>query len=568
MTQRKTYSRSSSTYNRTNTARKAPPKKYNYSPKKSPKPPQRKNNRRSGGNIIWVFLVIILAVVGIFVGSKVKSLYSDNTICKGITIDGTDVSGMSYENALTLLNEKNQQKLDSISINLHYLDKSWQYDATKLQATIDTEDVLNTVIKLGHEGTVTERLSLQKEISSQGRAFNTSIKVDEQILINALDEIRSNIDNPMVEGHIEFDPTNYDFFEDKNNPDVDMSRSMFNIIPGKVGFDMDYEGAKNQIYAALQNGYKADITITAEQRAPKFTQQVLEECTTLIYHSSSEISSKNMKIPERNHNISKALGFYKGLIVMPGDVISYNDILGERTKPAGWLEAPTIARDKSIKNELGGGICQAATTIFNAAFMAGAKIIQNNPHSFPAYYNDFGRAMDAMVNWASNDDFVFTNDSEYPMYFNTYLWISPSSGLPRYVDVDVYTMPQKDEQGNILHIRAESTEIENTPPASPPEIREDTTNQFADKTWKEDTTLNKMVYVHISPRNLKKYSVDRVWYRDCVQTDIGVWEGGTEVKREPSHTYTYKSVNGVTYTKPIPAPTAAPPAEGDAGASG
>lgn len=566
MTQRKTYSRSSSTYNRTNTARKAPPKKYNYSPNKTPKPPQRKNNRRSGGNIIWVFLVIILAVVGIFVGSKVKSLYSDNNICKGITIDGTDVSGMSYENALTLLNQKNQQKLDSISINLHYLDKSWQYDATKLQATIDTEDVLNTVIKLGHEGTVTERLSLQKEISSQGRAFNTSIKVDEQVLINALDEIRSNIDNAMVEGHIEFDPTNYDFFEDKNNPDVDMSRSMFNIISGKVGFDMDYEGAKNQIYAALQNGYKADITITAEQRAPKFTQQVLEECTTLIYHSDSEISTKNRKDDNRNYNLAKALSYYKGLVVMPGDVVSYNDTLGIRDERNGWKLATTIAQDKSYKKDYGGGICQVATAIFNAAYMAGAEIIQNNPHSYCAYSGDFGYAMDAMVNWGTSD-FVFTNNTEYPMFFNTYMYMY-SDGRPLYVDVDVYTMPQKDEQGNVLHIRSEAQQIDTQPPAGEPEYIEDVDNEFADKTWRTDTTLNQQVYVHIKPRNMFKYDVYRVWYSDCVQTDMGKWEGGTEVKRERSHTYTYDSVRGKIYTKPIPAPTAAPPAEGDAGASG
>lgn len=566
MTQRKTYSRSSSTYNRANTARKAPPKKYNYSPKKSPKPPQRKNNRRSGGNIIWLLLVIILVVVGIFVGSKIKSIYSDNTICKGITIDGTDVSGMSYDNALTHLTQKNQQKLDSISINLHYLDKSWHYDAAKLQATIDTEDVLNTAVKLGHEGSVTERLSAQKEISSQGRAFNTSIKVDEQILINALDEIRSNIDNVMVEGHIEFDPTNYDFFEDKKNPDVDMSRSMFKIIPGKVGYDMDYEGAKNQIYAALQNGYKADINITAEQKSPKFTQQVLEECTTLIYHSSSEITSKNRKDANRNHNIAKAIGYYKGLVVMPGDVISYNELLGERTGRSGWLEANTIARDKSLKKAFGGGICQAATTIFNAAFMAGAKIIQNHPHSWPAYYKDFGYGMDAMVNWGTSD-FVFTNDSEYPIYFNTYLYYY-SDNIPLYVDVDVYTMPQKDEQGNILRIGAESQQIDNQPPPEPPKYEEVIDDSFSDKTWKTDTTLNKLVYVYSSPRNLVKYSVDRVWYKDSVNTDMGIWEGGTEVKREPSHTYTYPSHNGLIYTKPIPAPTAVPPAEGDAGASG
>jgi hypothetical protein len=300
---------------------------------------------------------------------------------------------------------------------------------------------------------------------------------------------------------------------------------------------------------------------------PSFTEQELQECTTLIYHSSSQISSTNSKDANRNHNIAKAIKFYKGLVVMPGDFISYNELLGERTQKAGWLEANTIAQDKSYKKALGGGICQAATTIFNAAFRAGATITESHPHSFRAY-KSFGLAMDAMINWASGDDMAFKNDTKYPIFFNTYFWYSPRSGLPKYVDVDVYTMPQKDEQGNILHIMPDSQEIENQPPAQPPEYIEDTENQFADKKWSYDAKLNKEIYKHVKTSNLFKYNVDKVWYKDCVEQKMGVWTGGTEVKREHSHTYTYKSVRGKIYTRSVAPAAPQQPATATGGASG
>jgi vancomycin resistance protein YoaR len=251
---------------------------------------------------------------------------------------------------------------------------------------------------------------------------------------------------------------------------------------------------------------------------------------------------------------------------MPGEIVSYNETLGERTIKNGWLEAPTINQEKELEDALGGGICQAATTIFNAAYMAGATIIDHGPHSWPAYYNDFGYGMDAMVNWSSNDDLIFKNETNYPMFFDTYFWYD-KYGVAGYIDVDVYTMPQKDENGNILHIRPEYTILERTAPEAPTYI-EDTENKYADKTWTIDTTLNKMIYVKVEPREFIKISVDRVWYMDCVETSPGVFEGGVEVKREYTHTYSYASVNSVIYTKPIPAATPTPEPTPSGGASG
>jgi hypothetical protein len=385
--------------------------------------------------------------------------------------------------------------------------------------------------------------------------------VDRQVLVDALEDVKKEIDQPMVEPAIKFDPTGigYDEF---NDPEFDEIAAMFTITPGHVGYAMDYDKALQDLNDQISEGegWNADITLAVKESHPTKSVEELQEYTQLQYHSSSPITSSNRKIPNRNKNIEKAIGFYKGMVVEPGQIVSYNEVLGQRTEEGGWLPAPIIARDKSVVDEIGGGICQAATTIFNAAFRAGAKMLQNNPHSWRAYYDPFGYGMDAMINYGTSD-MIFENDSEYPMFINTYLWYSPSTGVPGYVDVDIYTMPQKDEYGNILHIMPEATEVR-TEPAPPMEYQEideaRAAADFPDAEWTIDTTLGKYTYLHIKPRALYEYEVDRVWYKNCEEVEKGIWQPGEEVRREYAHTYLYDSVAGLTYTKPTPTPSPSP----------
>ena len=527
--------------------------------------------KKSGAGILILIVILALVGAGIYVSMQVKELYKEE-IFDGVVVDGIDLSGMTEAAAKTAVDTQAQDKLENISIVFRYNNKTWKFNAEDLQAHIKTDTSLQQAFEAGKTGNVIDRYKAYNQIKSEGLTIKSKFEVDRQVLVDALADVKKEIDQPMMEPTIEFDPTGigYDQFVD---PEFDEVAAMFTIVPGKVGYAMDYDKALQDLNDQLSDGWSADIALTVVESHPTKTVEELQEYTTLVYHASSPISNSNRKIPERNHNIEKAIGFYKGLVVQPGEIVSYNDILGERTEESGWLPAPTIARDKSVVDEIGGGICQAASTIFNAAFRSGTKLLENNPHSWRAYYDPFGYAMDAMINYGTSD-MIFQNDSEYPIFINTYLWVSPTNGLPGYVDVDIYTMPQKDENGNILHIMPEATEVRTEP--APPMIYEEidaatAAEKFPDANWVLDPALNKMTYLHISPRVLYEYKVDRVWYKDCEEVEKGVWEPGVEVKREYSHNYIYKNVAGLTYTMPAPtpAPTAAPtPAPAPTDASG
>ena len=111
---------------------------------------------------------------------------------------------------------------------------------------------------------------------------------------------------------------------------------------------------------------------------------------------------------DRIHNLQLAVSLLDGTLVPPGGTFSLNEAVGERTEERGFRVAPVIV-GAEYEEAVGGGTSQVATTVFNAAWEAGLKIAERNPHAlYIARYPD-GR--DATVNYP-NLDLKFVNDTK------------------------------------------------------------------------------------------------------------------------------------------------------------
>ena len=75
-----------------------------------------------------------------------------------------------------------------------------------------------------------------------------------------------------------------------------------------------------------------------------------------------------------------------GLALAPGETLSLNELVGERTAEKGFLPAPAITDGKDLTDELGGGICQLTGTLYNAALLANMEIVERVHHSWPSDY--------------------------------------------------------------------------------------------------------------------------------------------------------------------------------------
>ena len=113
----------------------------------------------------------------------------------------------------------------------------------------------------------------------------------------------------------------------------------------------------------------------------------------------------------RTTNVLLATDFCNGVILMPGDIFSYNEAVGPRTYERGFKDA-TVYVGNSAEDGVGGGICQVSSTIYYAALRADLEIVERYAHSRMVTYVPLGE--DATVAWGSKD-FRFANNTPFPM---------------------------------------------------------------------------------------------------------------------------------------------------------
>lgn len=119
----------------------------------------------------------------------------------------------------------------------------------------------------------------------------------------------------------------------------------------------------------------------------------------------------------RKQNVRKAMNEKANGVVIPqGSTFSFNATLGGAiTHGNGWYDSLIIVNGKDLEPAPGGGICQAATTVFRAAVAAGLPITTRKSHSlYVHYYKEFGMGLDATV-FPGRQDMQFTNDTPGPM---------------------------------------------------------------------------------------------------------------------------------------------------------
>jgi len=161
------------------------------------------------------------------------------------------------------------------------------------------------------------------------------------------------------------------------------------------------------------------------------------------YSTIYDMSNKN-----RSTNIDLATEKIDGIIILPGETFSYNKTVGQRTIAAGYKEAAAYASGKVVQ-DVGGGICQVSSTLYNAALLANLEIVQRSNHSFKTSYVPEGR--DATVSWGAID-FQFKNSRTYPIKVDA----KAQNGV---VDISIYGIKEEVE----YEVKIQTKIISNVP---------------------------------------------------------------------------------------------------------
>ena len=128
------------------------------------------------------------------------------------------------------------------------------------------------------------------------------------------------------------------------------------------------------------------------------------------------VSSFGGSASERSTNIKVGASYLTDTLIKPHSTFSFLDAVGEISIKRGYVKGYAIVADQTVP-DVGGGICQVATTTFRAAFWAGLPIVERNPHAYRvSWYEEMGEPVgfDAAV-YSPGVDLKFENPTDYYM---------------------------------------------------------------------------------------------------------------------------------------------------------
>lgn len=207
------------------------------------------------------------------------------------------------------------------------------------------------------------------------------------------------------------------------------------VVPAVVGEELSKESFVESVQkAATATGAGRTTPVKVETKQPGYTT---EKANSLgAFTIIGKFHTNYPHAAYRNTNLGRAAELVNGTVLMPGEIFSLNDALGERTTANGFVDGYVINGGRLVK-ESGGGISQAATTLFNAGFFAGYKDIEHKPHSL--YFPRYPAGRESTIYYGSLD-MRFQNDTEYPAVIRGYIDKS-ASGKQGTLTFEIWSKP-------------------------------------------------------------------------------------------------------------------------------
>lgn len=181
------------------------------------------------------------------------------------------------------------------------------------------------------------------------------------------------------------------------------------IIPEKVGYKLNRHAFTEAFFQYYFHNRLTTLEVPKMMVYPKVDSKLLSIIRTK--RLGQYITYFNSRNKARSKNIELAVAAINNQVVFPGEVFSFNKVVGKRTVKKGYMKAPEIVKGELIEG-IGGGICQVSSTLFNAVDRSGVTMIERYSHSKHVPYVPPGR--DATVSWYG-PDFSFKNEYNQPI---------------------------------------------------------------------------------------------------------------------------------------------------------
>lgn len=373
-------------------------------PRQNKKKKKRKKRRSPFSALTLLLLVLIGGITGLGAWrineyetfKEMKAVVSRQTFYDGTTVEGIDVSAMTLSDAL---NHWDTQIEPAFRETSAVLNDGTRVTAAQLGYSSDYVQTLSSAWNAGRTGSLVERYRRVTAHMAEPRSYDVARSFYDEELVRAyVVELASQIDTEARDAHLE---------------SFDVDTQSFTYAREQVGRTLDQEKLAQDLRLALDAG-GGNVQLEIEAVAPRLTAENVSSQYGMITSAVTNASSSSRN---RLNNIALSLQLINGSCLEPGETFSFNEVVGQRTKDRGFKSAPAYSRGE-VTEEVGGGVCQVSTTLFNAAVKSNMEIEERHNHSMTVSYVDPGK--DAAVDWG-NKDLKFTNTSDDNVYICCYL---------------------------------------------------------------------------------------------------------------------------------------------------
>jgi vancomycin resistance protein YoaR len=190
-------------------------------------------------------------------------------------------------------------------------------------------------------------------------------------------------------------------------------RDRVRIVPSRMGVRLLPQKVAAALLQAASAAGRSGLLPIEPGDPPEFSTEAAE-----ALHIDGLVSSMTTYFAccqPRVKNIHRIAAILNGRVVRPGETLSVNAAVGERTLANGFVPAPGIEEGEMV-DSVGGGVSQFATTLFNAVFYGGYEIIERQAHSY--YFSRYPMGHEATLSWPK-PDLVFRNDTDAGVLIKT-----------------------------------------------------------------------------------------------------------------------------------------------------
>ncbi len=409
--------------------------------------------------IVFAILLIIFLIFGIF--ACINKF--NNDVYSNISILDIDVSGKSSQELIELLNNR-QNDINNLTLSVYQNNSEiYKIMADEINFKIDVADTIKEVMEIGRSSNIFKNTFDIIKVLINGKVVIPVCTYDDLKLEEIIKNIDLSLNNRMVLSTYSIDEQNKKIiitngksgnainyeteknkiisaFTDLNSTSIRLE--VFNEKPDLINIDEMYNNIKREAKDAYIDETTKPATIVSEVVGIDFDKEGLKKLFEIeenkeegkIIEYDLTITNPNIKVSdisydyyndklsgkttyfdiaqkERCNNMEIALQYLNGKVIMPGEIFSYNNAIGETTSVKGYQEAPTF-KGNLIVNELGGGICQTSSTLYQAALLANLEIVERHQHGLPVGYVQ--PSLDATV-YSPLLDLKIKNTRNYPV---------------------------------------------------------------------------------------------------------------------------------------------------------